>query len=160
MHSNRRQWLVSLLSAAAAARLGRSADGPVVIPGKRPMILHNDRPEDLETPVRYFDSWITPIDEFLRPPAPSAARRKSSPMPTSLTVERHGLQEPANPDARRICGSCPQYTVPATIECTGNGRAFFSPESPRHPVDARGAVGNAEWRGPRLVSDVLNLQPA
>jgi DMSO/TMAO reductase YedYZ molybdopterin-dependent catalytic subunit len=39
------------------------------------MILHNDRPEDLETPVRYFDSWLTPIEVFFvrqhlpRPPA-------------------------------------------------------------------------------------------
>ena len=28
------------------------------------MILHNDRPEDLETPVKYFDTWVTPIDAF------------------------------------------------------------------------------------------------
>ena len=36
----------------------------VTIPGKRPMLLHNDRPEDLETPTSYFDTWITPNDVF------------------------------------------------------------------------------------------------
>ncbi len=49
----------------------------------------------------------------------------------------------------------PQHTVPATLECTGNGRAFFTPKLPGIQW-GRGAVGNAEWSGPRL-SDVLKL---
>ncbi len=49
----------------------------------------------------------------------------------------------------------PQHTVPATLECTGNGRAFFTPKLPGIQW-GRGAVGNAEWTGPRL-SDVLKL---
>ena len=49
--------------AAAAARHVKAADG-TAIPGKRPMILHNDRPEDLETPLQYFDTWVTPVDAF------------------------------------------------------------------------------------------------
>ncbi len=49
----------------------------------------------------------------------------------------------------------PQYTVPATLECTGNGRGFYTPKVPGIQWK-RGAVGNAEWRGPRL-SDVLKL---
>src|ERR1044071_6865648 len=63
MIPNRRELFAALL-AAGAVRLGRAADDSVVIPGKRPMILHNDRPEDLETPVRYFDSYLTPNDAF------------------------------------------------------------------------------------------------
>ena len=61
MQPNRRQ-IFALLAAAAAPQL-KSADS-TAIPGKRPMILHNDRPEDLETPLQYFDTWITPIDAF------------------------------------------------------------------------------------------------
>ena len=49
----------------------------------------------------------------------------------------------------------PQYTVPATLECTGNGRGFYTPKVPGIQWK-RGAVGNAEWQGPRL-SDVLKL---
>jgi DMSO/TMAO reductase YedYZ molybdopterin-dependent catalytic subunit len=49
----------------------------------------------------------------------------------------------------------PQFTVPATIECTGNGRAFYTPKVPGIQW-GRGAIGNAEWRGPR-VSDVLKM---
>ena len=50
------------------------------------MILHNDRPEDLETPLRYFDSYLTPNDAFYvrqhlpRPPAIDRAQYR-------LTVE-------------------------------------------------------------------------
>src|ERR1035441_391143 len=77
MQPNRRQIFAALLATAAARQI-KGADTPA-IPGKRPMILHNDRPEDLETPVKYFDSWITPIDAFFvrqhlhRPPAIDAA---------------------------------------------------------------------------------------
>src|ERR1035437_4891043 len=62
MQTNRREIFAALL-AAAAARQVIGADG-TAIPGKRPMILHNDRPEDLETPVKYFDNWVTPVDAF------------------------------------------------------------------------------------------------
>ena len=43
----------------------------------------------------------------------------------------------------------------ATLECTGNGRGFYTPKVPGIQW-GRGAVGNAEWRGPKL-SDVLKL---
>src|ERR1039458_583496 len=74
MQANRRKVFAALL-AAAAARQVKAADG-IAIPGKRPMILHNDRPEDLETPVKYFDNWVTPIDAFFvrqHLPRPAAA---------------------------------------------------------------------------------------
>src|ERR1022692_880223 len=118
MQANRRQIFAALL-AAAAARQGRAADG-TAIPGKRPMILHNDRPEDLETPVKYFDSWVTPVDAFFvrqhlpRPAVDPAAYRLNITglvsKPLQLTIT----------DLEKL----PQYTVPATLECTGNGRAF------------------------------------
>src|SRR5947209_10836523 len=63
MRTNRREMFAAVLAAAAASQV-KAADEPVAIPGKRPMILHNDRPEDLETPLRYFDSYLTPVDAF------------------------------------------------------------------------------------------------
>src|SRR5215467_9824304 len=85
MTPNRRQLFAAMLAASAARRL-RGADEGTAIAGKRPMILHNDRPEDLETPVKYFDSWVTPVDAFFlrqhlpRPPKidPAAYRLKIS----------------------------------------------------------------------------------
>ena len=149
MQPNRRQ--IFALLAAAAAPQARGADS-TAIPGKRPMILHNDRPEDLETPLQYFDTWITPVDAFFvrqhipRPAAidPAAYRLNLTGMVSKpLQVTLADLQK------------LPQHTVPATLECTGNGRAFFTPKLPGIQW-GRGAIGNAEWTGPRL-SDVLKL---
>jgi DMSO/TMAO reductase YedYZ molybdopterin-dependent catalytic subunit len=64
--------------------------------------------------------------------------------PTALTLD----------ELRKL----PQYTVPAVIECAGNGRAFYSPKVPGIQW-GRGAIGNAEWSGPRL-ADVLKLAGA
>jgi DMSO/TMAO reductase YedYZ molybdopterin-dependent catalytic subunit len=153
MKTNRRQMFGAMLAAAAAAR-ANAAEDAIVIPGKRPMILQNDWPEDLETPLRYFDSYLTPVDAFFvrqhipRPAIDPAAYRLAIngmvSKPLQLTLE----------SLRRL----PQFTVTATLECTGNGRAFYSPRVPGIQW-SRGAVGNAEWRGPRL-SDVLKLVEA
>src|SRR5438270_9971387 len=151
MAPNRREMFAALLAASAATRL-RAADEGASIAGKRPMILHNDRPEDLETPLKYFDSWVTPVDAFFVrqhipvPPAgdPAEHRVKIGGMvskPVELSVAE--LQK------------LPQHTVPATLECTGNGRGFYSPKVPGIQW-GRGGVGNAEWTGPRL-GDVLKL---
>jgi DMSO/TMAO reductase YedYZ molybdopterin-dependent catalytic subunit len=116
------------------------------------MILHNDRPEDLESPVAYLNTWITPVDSFFV--------RQHIPRPAPIDVASYRLTingmvskgvELTLADLRKL----PQYTVPATLECTGNGRGFYTPKVPGIQW-GRGAVGNAEWRGPRL-GDVLKL---
>ena len=61
MDATRRQLFAAILSTAVAGPFSALAQD-LTIPGKRPMILHNDRPEDLETPLQHFDSWLTPID--------------------------------------------------------------------------------------------------
>ena len=69
---SRRQWLKTALAmSASSVGFGRSllaasrdSESPIVVPGKRPLILHNDYPEDLETPLHYFTSWQTPNDVF------------------------------------------------------------------------------------------------
>ncbi|MBZ5725032.1 MAG: sulfite oxidase [Acidobacteriia bacterium] len=155
MQPSRRQMFATLLSAAAAARLARGADDAVVIPGKRPMILHNDRPEDLETPLRYFDSWVTPVDAFfVRQHIPRPA--PIDPKTYRLTVD--GMVAKPLQLTLADLQKLPQFTVPATIECTGNGRSFYIPKIPGVQW-GRGAIGNAEWKGPR-VADVLALAGA
>jgi DMSO/TMAO reductase YedYZ molybdopterin-dependent catalytic subunit len=150
MQANRRQVFAALLAAAAAPQ-AKGADG-AAIPGKRPMILHNDRPEDLETPVKYFDTWVTPVDAFfVRQHLPRPAATDPAAYRLNLTGLVSKPLEVTLADLEKL----PQHTVPATLECTGNGRAFFTPKLPGIQW-GRGAVGNAEWTGPRL-SDVLAL---
>ncbi len=151
MRIRRRQLFAALAGAAAVGRL-RASDDTVAIPGKRPMILHNDRPEDLETPVGYFDSWITPVDAFFV--------RQHIPRPAPIDTATYRLTvnglvskplELTFADLEKL----PQRAVPATIECTGNGRGFFTPKVPGVQWK-RGAIGTAEWAGP-AVADVLKL---
>ena len=140
--------------AAAAARRA-VADDDVTIAGKRPMILHNDRPEDLETPLRYFDSWLTPVDAFfVRQHLPRPAPIDASAYRLTVNGMVSKTLQLTLADLQKL----PQFTVPATIECTGNGRGFYTPRVPGIQW-GRGAIGNAEWNGPR-VSDILKLAGA
>src|SRR5258707_8351981 len=110
MQANRRQIFAALL-AATAARQVRGAEGPA-IPGKRPMILHNDRPEDLETPVRYFDSWVTPVDAFFvrqHLPQPKLDR-------TTYRLKLNGMVSKETDVTLADLEKLPQHTVPATLE--------------------------------------------
>ena len=153
MQPNRREMFGLFM--AAAARRAAAADEGVTIPGKRPMILHNDRPEDLETPVRYFNSWITPVDAFfVRQHIPRPA--KIDPAAYRLTVNGM-VSKPLQLTLADLRG-LPQHTLPAVIECTGNGRGFYTPKVPGIQW-GRGAIGQAQWTGVR-VSDVLKLAGA
>lgn len=121
----------------------------MIIAGKRPMILHNDFPEDLESLPEYLATWITPNDAFFvrqhlpRPKVDAAAHRVEvgGMVNTKLSLSLDDLKK------------LPQATVPATLECAGNGRGYFRPRMPGLQW-SKGAIGNAEWRGPRL-KDIL-----
>lgn len=148
--ASRRELLAYALGWAGLAR----AQELVTIPGKRPMLLHNDRPEDLETPASYFTTWLTPNDVFfVRQHLPRPKIEEST---FRLTLNGR-VSKPLELTAAEL-RKLPQYTVPATLECTGDGRGFFRPRVPGIQW-GRGAIGNAEWTGPRL-SDVLNLTGA
>jgi DMSO/TMAO reductase YedYZ molybdopterin-dependent catalytic subunit len=118
------------------------------------MIVHNDRPEDLESPVSYLNQWLTPTDSFFvrqHLPRPrveegSFQLRLGGRVATERTLRLDDLRK------------LPQFTVAAVLECTGNARSFFSPRVPGVQW-GRGAIGNAEWTGPRLC-DVLRLAGA
>src|SRR5215471_2452745 len=82
MQANRRELFAALVAAAAAHR-ATAAEG-VMIAGKRPMIVHNDRPEDLETPVKYLETWVTPVDAFFV--------RQHIPAPAHIDPAAHRVQ--------------------------------------------------------------------
>src|SRR5437879_139010 len=118
MTPNRRQIFAAMFAAAAVQRL-RGAEESTAIAGKRPMILHNDRPEDLETPVKYFDSWVTPVDAFfVRQHLPRPPKLD----PATYRLKINGLVAKEVSLSLADLEKLPQHTVPATLECTGNGR--------------------------------------
>jgi len=151
--SGRRRFIKDAARVALAAGAARALPWELDLLAQAPVaerrIVRSVRPQDLETPVGLFESWLTPNDLFyvrshLYTPSLTLAD-------WSLTVD--GLvDEPLTlrmDDLRTL----PEVSIVATLECAGNGRALFDP-----PVAGiqweRGAVGTARWTGVRL-ADVL-----
>jgi sulfite oxidase len=118
--------------------------------GKDALTRLSTRPPDYETPVALLDSFITPVDRFYV--------RSHLPVPASLDAQTWKLTvdgDVATPLSLSVADlrALPAVTVTVTLECAGNGRAFFTP-----PVAGiqwkKGAVGTARWTGARL-ADIL-----
>ena len=150
-----RAWRIGLAGAASPlARWPLGDTGLAQEPAPAPvrkdrLLVRSARPEDLETPVALFDSWITPNELFyVRSHLYTPSVRLDD---WRLAVEGEVDRPLTLPfdDLRQM----PRATLAVTLECAGNGRAFFDP-----PVAGvqweRGAVGNARWTGVRL-ADVL-----
>jgi DMSO/TMAO reductase YedYZ molybdopterin-dependent catalytic subunit len=151
----RRDFLLGATQAGAAIGLSQLLPGKYafaqdrVIKGKEKLIVRSVRPEDLETPVGLLNTWLTPHELFYvrhHAYAPTVNVNEwklvidgEVEKPYTLTLD----------ELKRF----PKAVVTVTLECAGNGRAFYDP-----PVAGvqweRGAVGTARWTGVRL-ADVL-----
>jgi DMSO/TMAO reductase YedYZ molybdopterin-dependent catalytic subunit len=142
-----------LLGASAAFPLLRSLDRAAfgqTASDKPGLIVRSARPQDLETPLALMDSWLTPNDRFfvrshLYTPDIDARQWR-------LTVEGE-VESPLTLTLDEL-RTLPEESRVVTIECAGNGRAYYDP-----PVAGvqwqKGAVGTARWTGVRL-ADVLS----
>ncbi len=122
-----------------------------VLVGKDGLTLLNDRPVNAETPPHLLDDAITPTNRhFIRnnglvPDDMDAASWR-------LTVD--GLVD--NPMELSIADLRSKFdvvTMALTLECGGNGRAFFDPPASGNQWTL-GAVACSQWTGVRL-KDVL-----
>jgi DMSO/TMAO reductase YedYZ molybdopterin-dependent catalytic subunit len=143
-----------LATAGAAGAIFTLSDFPLLaqapkIAGKERLIVRSARPEDLETPVELLNTWITPNDLFYVRHHSYAARVEGSGWKLVIDGE---VERPFSLTLDEV-KALPRASVTVTLECAGNGRAFFDP-----PVAGiqweKGAVGTARWTGARL-SDVL-----
>lgn len=116
----------------------------------RELIIRNLVPLDAETPVTSLGRWITPNDLFFK--------RSHFVEPAILSepwrVEIKGLVDRPISLTLDDLAEMEQVTRPVVLQCAGNGRGLFRPNVPGIPW-AKGAVGNAEWTGVRLV-DLLD----
>jgi DMSO/TMAO reductase YedYZ molybdopterin-dependent catalytic subunit len=117
--------------------------------GKDKLIIRSMRPPDFETPVALLDSFITPNELFYV--------RSHLPVP-QVDVANWSLKiggEVNSPIALSLdeIKKLPAVTVTTTLECAGNGRAFFEPALAGIQWE-KGAVGTARFTGARL-SEVL-----
>ena len=122
-------------------------------PQKRELILLTDRPPQLETPVRYFDTDLTPNDVFF-------VRWHLSGIPTSVDTKTFRLEVTGNVSKAvtlslaELQAKFMPVSVVALCQCSGNARSFFEPRVPGGQWGF-GAMGNARWKGVRL-RDLLN----
>src|SRR5579859_4970931 len=139
MQVSRRRFFRAL-GAVAGVFSTRAADT-----ARQDMIVRSTRPEDFETPLTAFTSWITPTEHFFvrnhmsRPTVDVGAWR--------LTVDGE-VSSPLNltmDDLKKL----PTVEMVSVLECAGNGRAFYRPGVAGTQWTG-GGVGNARWRGVRL----------
>ena len=144
------------LRRAPGALLATSAAGPLLtwaeaqnalsIPGKEGMIVRSYRFLDLETPVEYFNTWITPVEHFfVRNHMHESATLDPSEWKLSVGGE---VEKPYTLSLEQLTKFEP-HTVVNTLECAGNGRAYQNPKVPGVQWQ-KGAVSTARFQGPRL----------
>ena len=146
-HLSRSVGALTLMSGIPA--IGRAAE---IAHDRNSLIVRLSRPQDLETPVEYLDSSITPNSVFFV---------RSHFGPPAIIKEQWRLDLGGLVDSPRslTLADLRKFEIvdlPATLQCSGNGRAFFHPSVPGVQWQ-RGAVGNALWRGVRLRDVVKSM---
>jgi sulfite oxidase len=122
----------------------------VDIPGEPDLMVRSVRFLDLETPVEYLNTWITPVPHFFV--------RNHMHEPSELSADEWRLTVGGEVDkpftlTLTELTKMPSHSLVNTVECAGNGRGFYRPQVPGIQW-GKGAVGTARFSGPRL-RDVL-----
>ena len=127
-----------------------SESGAIEVHGKDGLLVRSLRFVDLESPVGYLGTWLTPIPRFFV--------RNHMQEPSQLSVAEWRLSIGGEVEKTLILtladlSKLEVHTVVNTLECAGNGRGFQRPQVPGVQW-GKGAVGTAKFSGPRL-RDVL-----
>ena len=139
----------SAYAALAGSPFARAQDAGLAAARPRRLIVRSTRPENLETPTDLLDADFTPNDVFF-------VRSHFGPPivdPRTFRLDVSGLCDRPLSLSLDELRKFPEVTVPAVLQCSGNGRALFRPRIAGAQWE-RGAVGQARWTGVRL-ADVL-----
>lgn len=146
-----RQMPTGLLPAALAQT---PADQQVLrMDGKAPLIIQGERPLVAETPEHLLDDPITPADRFfIRNNGQIPEAFSGDPKAWKIRIDGE-VNAPLELTLGELEARFPLVTRQLQMECGGNGRTFFQPQT-RGNQWGNGAISNAEWTGVRL-RDVL-----
>ena len=119
---------------------------PLEIPGEDGMIVRSFRFVDLETPVEYFNTWLTPVPHFFV--------RNHMHEPSELNADEWRLTvsgEVEKPFTLTLSdlSKFESHSVVNTLECAGNGRSLHRPQVPGIQW-GKGAVSTGRFSGARL----------
>ena len=151
--TSRRDFFKLAAGATAAALSARpiwswagNDDAPLTIPGKEGLIVRSYRFIDLETPVEYFNTWLTPEPHFF---VRNHMLEPNSRSMDGWTLSIGGEVEKPYSISLAELSKLERHSVVNTLECSGNGRGMLSPTVPGVQW-GKGAVGNARFSGVRL----------
>jgi len=155
--NSRREFLKQLSGAALVAGAAPTVltwafpQGQAVpVPGEDGMILRSFRFVDLESPVEYFNTWLTPVPHFfVRNHMHEPIELEGNDWRLSLGGE---VEKPLTLNLAEL-SKIETHSIVNMLECAGNGRSLHRPRVPGIQW-GRGAVGTARFSGPRL-RDVL-----
>ena len=108
------------------------------------MIVRSARFFDLETPVEFLNTWLTPVQHFFV--------RNHMHEPSELTAETWRLtvggevEKPLTLTLHDLA-KLESHSVVNTLECAGNGRSLHRPQVPGIQW-GKGAVSTAQVQGP------------
>jgi sulfite oxidase len=139
---------VALVAGAAPAMLTWAfPQGQAVpVPGEDGMILRSFRFVDLESPVEYFNTWLTPVPHFfVRNHMHEPIELEANEWRLSLGGE---VEKPLTLSLAEL-SKIETHSIVNTLECAGNGRSLHRPQVPGIQW-GKGAVGTARFSGPRL----------
>ncbi|MGA8374531.1 MAG: molybdopterin-dependent oxidoreductase, partial [Candidatus Sulfotelmatobacter sp.] len=114
------------------------------------MILRSFRFVDVESPVEYFNSWLTPVPHFF---VRNHMHEPSELDASGWRLSRGGEVEKPLTLSLAELSKMETHSIVNTLECAGNGRSLQRPQVPGIQW-GKGAVGTARFSGPRL-GDVL-----
>jgi sulfite oxidase len=148
---SRRDFLINtstaaLAVAAAPPLLAWASDSSLAIPGKEDMIVRSYRFFDLETPVEYFNTWLTPTEHFF---VRNHMHEPSAVDPSTWKLTIGGEVEKPYELSLAELSKLESHSVVNTLECAGNGRAFQRPKVPGVQWQ-KGCVSTGRFAGPRL----------
>jgi sulfite oxidase len=137
------------LATASSPWLTWAGEAPqLTIPGKEGLIIRSYRFLDLETPVQYFNTWLTPAEHFfVRNHMNEPSTLDASDWKLSVGGE---VEKPFTISLAELA-KLESHSVVNTLECAGNGRAFQNPKVPGVQWQ-KGAVSTGRFTGPRLQS--------
>src|SRR6202042_2160582 len=142
----------ALLAGAAPSMLtwALPQEQSVPFPGEEVMLLRSFRFVDLESPVEYFDTWLTPVPHFfVRNHMYEPSELDANDWRLSVSGE---VEKPLTLSLAEL-SKLETLSVVNTLECAGNGRSLHRPQVPGIQW-GKGAVSTARFSGPRL-RDVL-----
>jgi DMSO/TMAO reductase YedYZ molybdopterin-dependent catalytic subunit len=155
---NSRRYFLKKISAAALASTAAPKllswalpqQQAVDFPGEDGMILGSYRFVDLESPVEYFNTWLTPVPHFF---VRNHMHEPSELDPADWRLSLGGEVEKPFTLTLAELSKLETHSVVNTLECAGNGRSLHRPQVPGIQWE-KGAVSTARFSGPRL-RDVL-----